>query len=69
MKKYYYFDTPVNVYGDNGTCYEDVVEVHVGDSDEESYVADVNDGILFFSEMDYAMVQDVLKLVEGENIK
>ena len=66
MAKEYFFDKPVNVYGDDGTCYPDVVEVHIGDSDEESYVADVNDEILFFSEMDYTMVQDVLELAEGE---
>lgn len=66
MSKNYFFKTPVDVFGDDGTCYPDVVEVHIGDSDEESYVADVNDEILFFNEMDYAMVQDILELVEGE---
>ena len=66
MSKDYFFKTPVDVFGDDGTCYPDVVEIHIGDSDEESYVADVNDEVLFFSEMDYAMVQDVLELVEGE---
>lgn len=66
MSKDYFFKTPVDVFGDDGTCYPDVVEVHIGDSDEESYVADANDEVLFFSEMDYAMVQDVLELVEGE---
>ena len=66
MSKEYFFNTPVDVFGDDGTCYPDVVEVHIGDSDEESYVADVNDDVLFFSEMDYAMVENVLNLVEGE---
>ena len=68
MSKDYFFKTPVDVFGDDGTCYPDVVEVHIGNSDEESYVADVNDEILFFNEMDYAMVQDVLELVEGEKV-
>lgn len=66
MSKNYFFKTPVDVFGDDGTCYPDVVEVHIGDSDEESYVADVNDDVLFFSEMDYAMVENVLNLVEDE---
>ena len=66
MNKDYFFKTPVDVFGDDGTCYPDVVEVHIGNSDEESYVADVNDEILFFNEMDYAMVQGILELVEGE---
>lgn len=66
MSKDYFFKTPVDVFGDDGTCYPDVVEVHIGDSDEESYVADVNDEVLFFSEMDYAMVQGILELVEDE---
>ena len=64
--KEYFFKTPVDVYGDDGTCYPDVVEVHIGENDGSSYIADVNDEILFFNEMDYAMVQDVLELVEGE---
>jgi hypothetical protein len=43
-----------------------VVEVCIGENDESSYIADVNDEILFFNEMDYAMVENVLGLVEGE---
>ena len=66
MAKEYFFNKPVDVYGDNGTCYPNVVEVCIGEDDESSYIADVNDEILFFSEMDYTMVQDVLELVEGE---
>ena len=66
MAKEYFFDKPMDVYGDNGTCYPNVVEVCIGENDESSYIADANDEILFFNEMDYVMVENVLELVEGE---
>lgn len=66
MSKDYFFKTPVDVFGDDGTCYPDVVEIHIGDNDEESYVADVNDEILFFSEMTTEMIENVLDLVEED---
>jgi hypothetical protein len=66
MSKNYFFDKPVDVYGNDGTCYPNVVEVCVGGDDESSYIVDVDDEILFFSEMDYTMVENVLDLVEGD---
>ena len=69
MKKSYFFDIPVDVYGDNGTCYENVVEVFIGDNDAESYIADSEDNILFFNEMDYSMIEEVVNLVDSRNIK
>jgi hypothetical protein len=40
-----------------------VVEVFVGDSDEESYIADENDDILFFCEMSTSMMENVFELL------
>lgn len=66
MSKNYFFDKPVDVYGNDGTCYPNVVEVCVGGDDESSYIADVNDEILFFSEMTTEMIENVLDLVEED---
>ena len=66
MSKSYFFDKPVDVYGNDGTCYPNVVEVYVGSCDEDSYIADTNDEILFFSEMTTEMIENVLDLVEED---
>lgn len=64
MSKEYFFETPVDVFGDDGTCYPDVVEVHIGNSDEDSYIADTNDEILFFNEMTTEMIENIMALLE-----
>lgn len=64
MSKDYFFKTPVDVFGDDGTCYPDVVEVHIGNSDEDSYIADTNDEILFFNEMTTEMIENLMALLE-----
>lgn len=58
-----YFDVPVDVYDSDGSCFPNVVEVFVGDSDEESYIADENDDILFFCEMSTSMMENVFELL------
>ena len=59
-----FFDTPVDVYDSDGSCYENVVEVFVGRCDEESYIADTEDNILFFNEMSTGMIESVLALLD-----
>lgn len=64
MSKEYFFETPVDVFGDDGTCYPDVVEVYIGSCDEDSYIADTNDEILFFNEMTTDMIENIMALLE-----
>jgi hypothetical protein len=59
-----WFKKPFDVYASDGTCYPDVIHVEVRDNDSDSYIEDVNGEILFFDEMDYSMVENVLEIVE-----
>ena len=60
-----FFDRPVVVYDEDGTCYPDVVEVFIGNNDGESYIADSDDEILFFNEMSTGMIENVMALLES----
>lgn len=58
-----YFDTPVNLLGECGTSYPNVVHISTIDEGDE-YVEDENGEILYLREMDNLMRTNACGIVE-----
>lgn len=58
-----WLDSPVKFYGEDGTCFENVIHIDTT-REEDAYVESEDDGILYLHEMDEKMFNHVETFIE-----
>lgn len=59
-----WLDTPTDFYGENETCFPDVIHIDTT-KESDAYIESEEDGILYFDEMDEQMISQVESFIEN----